>query len=120
MKINNSRLVDSRLRTQCIIESLHQGERISRIEAMVLLAIPNLTSIISNLRKKGLTIRSAPVPYVDVLKRINQYAHFQPPNQLPINDLVVNEYWLCNGFTNEFKEKYNNKIDEIVGAKNEK
>ena len=120
MKISNSRMIDSRLRTQCIIESLHQGERISRIEAMVLLAIPNLTSIISNLRKKGLTIHSAPVPYVDVLKRINQYAHFQPPNQLPINELVVNEYWLGNGFTDEFNEKCNHKIDEIVGVKNAK
>ena len=97
------------LRTQCLVESLYQGNRVSRIEAMILLAIPNLTSIISNLRKKGLTIHSAPVPYVDVLKRINTFAHFQPPHQLPINELVLNEYWLdknhLTGSKNDFKEK---------------
>ena len=120
MKGNISRMIDRRLRTQCIVESLHKGERISRIEAMVLLAIPNLTSIISNLRKKGLTIHSAPVPYVDVLKRINQYAHFQPPNQLPINELVVHEYWLDESYINRVNEICNHKVNEIFGVKNGK
>ena len=50
MNSKYSRNIDRRLRTHCIVEGLHKGQRISRIEAMVLLAIPNLTSIISNLR----------------------------------------------------------------------
>ena len=118
MNSKYSRNIDRRLRTHCIVEGLHKGQRISRIEAMVLLAIPNLTSIISNLRKKGLTIHSAPVPYIDVLKRINEFAHFQPPSQLPIKELVVNEYWLDEEYINGINESCNQKIIKIFGEKN--
>ena len=110
--------IEKGLRTQCVVEGLFQGRRISRIEAMVLFAIPNLTSIISQLRKRGLTIHSAPVPYADVLQRINKFALLQPPNQLPINELVMNEYWLDERYLNEIIDECDQKVKSIFGDKN--
>lgn len=75
-------------------EHLISGQPITRLEAIVLYGISNLTMLISDLRKKGWVIESKRIAYVAAVKRVNKYAELLPPDNLPIRDILLTEYWV--------------------------
>jgi hypothetical protein len=75
-------------------EHLLSGEPLTRLEGLVLFGLASITAEISTMRTSGWIIQSRRVPYRAVLRRINKYAVLQPPEQLPINDIVMTEYWV--------------------------
>jgi hypothetical protein len=75
-------------------EHLHGGRPITRLEALVLYGISNLTDIISGLRKEGWTIESRSVPFAAAVKRVNEFAVLKPPENLPIREIQLTEYWM--------------------------
>jgi len=75
-------------------EHLVSGKPITRLEAMVLFGVPDLTKLISDMRKQGWTIESRKVPYAAAVKRINQHAVLTPPANLPVREIVLTEYWV--------------------------
>lgn len=75
-------------------EHLVSGKPITRLEAMVLYGVPDLTKLISDMRKKGWTIESRRVPYAAAIKRINQHAVLTPPANLPVREILLTEYWV--------------------------
>lgn len=74
-------------------EHLLEGHTITRLEAMVMFGVSNLTAHIANLRKNYI-IRSRRILYVEALTRVNNYAKVIPPKNLPINEITVVEYWI--------------------------
>lgn len=75
-------------------EHLAAGEPITRLEAMVLYGVSNLTDMISELRKQGWVIESRPVAYAAALARVNRYAQLVVPANLPVREIQLTEYWL--------------------------
>ena len=75
-------------------EYLLVGNRVTRLEAMVLFAVPDLTKIISDLRRGGYVIARQSVPLVSVLERVNLAARLQPPAALPVHEITLTESWV--------------------------
>jgi len=75
-------------------EHLLEGNLLTRIEALILFGVPDLTKIISDLRKEGYVVKKREVPYLAVLTRVNRQAVLQPPANLPIKEIVLTEYWV--------------------------
>lgn len=73
-------------------EYLLSGSRLTRLEAMVLFAVPDLTKIISDLRAEGYEVSRGVVPYEAALSRVNQVATLTPPTVLPTRDIKLTEY----------------------------
>jgi hypothetical protein len=75
-------------------EYLLGGSELTRLEAMVLFAVPDLTKIISDLRREGYEVKRRTLPYAAALRRVNQVATLAPPSALPVGDITLNEYWV--------------------------
>ncbi len=75
-------------------EHLAAGEPITRLEAMVLYGISNLTDMISEMRKQGWVIESRQVASVAALARVNRHAQLVPPANLPVREIQLTEYWV--------------------------
>lgn len=70
------------------------GHAITRLEAMVLFATPDLTKVISDLRHQGETVQRRTIKLSHALRRVNESATLVPPPALPVNDISVTEYWV--------------------------
>lgn len=79
---------------QAAREYLLAGNALTRLEAMVLFAVPDLTKIISDLRMQGETINRQVVPLARALRRVNEVATLVPPTTLPVSDIHLTEYWI--------------------------
>jgi hypothetical protein len=75
-------------------EHLHAGQPITRLEALVLYGVSNLTDVISEMRKDGWTIESRSVPFAAAVRRVNDFAVLKPPENLPIREIQLTEYWM--------------------------
>jgi len=80
--------------SQAVKDHLASKQPITKLEAMALYGISNLTSIISDMRAEGWTVNSKWVPYAKAVRRINEFAVFTPPKNLPIREIQVTEYWV--------------------------
>lgn len=75
-------------------EQLHRGQPITRLEALVLYGVSNLPDVISEMRKEGWVIESRTVPFAAAVKRVNEFAVLKPPDNLPVREIQLTEYWL--------------------------
>ena len=75
-------------------EHLLEGKSITRLEAMVLFGVPDLTKIISDMRRQGWIVHSRKIPYAAAMRRVNEYAVLQAPSNLPIKEIQLTEYWV--------------------------
>lgn len=75
-------------------EYLLEGNVITRLEAMVLFAVPDLTKIISDLRQEGHDVGRRTIPLVRAIRRVNRAATLVPPTALPVHDIQLTEYWV--------------------------
>jgi len=75
-------------------EHLHSGQPITRLEALVLYGVSNLPDVIGGMRKEGWTIESRSVPFAAAVKRVNEFAVLKPPENLPIREIQLTQYWM--------------------------
>ena len=75
-------------------EYLLEGNLITRLEAMVLFAVPDLTKIISDLRREGHDVERRTIPLARAIRRVNQAATLVPPSALPVKEIQLSEYWV--------------------------
>jgi hypothetical protein len=75
-------------------EHLIAGNIITRLDAMVLFGLPDLPAMIRRMRKEGWMIKKRQSSFAAAVKRINEYAVLKMPNNLPIRELQLTEYWL--------------------------
>jgi hypothetical protein len=75
-------------------EYLLGGNLLTRLEAMVLFAVPDLTKIISDLRREGHEVERRTIPLARAIRRTNEAATLVPPAALPVQDIQLTEYWI--------------------------
>jgi hypothetical protein len=75
-------------------EHIASGQPITRLEALILYGLSNLTDLVSEMRKNGWIIESRKIAYAAAVKRLNEHAVLVPPKNLPIREIVMTEYWV--------------------------
>ena len=80
--------------TLALKEHMAAGNPITNLEAIVFFGVASLTKTISLMRFEGWIIKSKKVPYKKVLARVNKHSVVKPPSNLPIDELVMTEYWI--------------------------
>lgn len=71
------------------------GQPLTRLEAIVLYGLSNLPELIYELKKKHkLKIEKKQIPYAMAMVRVNKYAVLKPPDNLPIREILLTEYWI--------------------------
>ena len=75
-------------------EHMLQGNPITRLDAITLFGVSNLTALVSNMRKDGWIICSKKINYVKAQKRLNDFLTFIPPKNLPVREIQLTEYWI--------------------------
>lgn len=85
----------NRYGVQAAREYLLAGYVMTRLEAMVLFGVPDLTKIISDLRSEGHEVLRQAVPLVRAIRRVNEVATLVPPSTLPVRDIALTEYWIA-------------------------
>ena len=77
-----------------VSEHLSEGNSITRLEALTLYGVQNLPEQIRLLRREGWNVKSRKVTFVEAVKRVNKYACYEPPKNLPITEILLTDYWL--------------------------
>lgn len=75
-------------------EHIAAGKPISRLEAMLLYGVSNLSDLVTNLRKQGWVIKSRKVPFALPIRRLKESVVVEAPKNLPTREIMVTEYWL--------------------------
>ena len=74
-------------------EFLAGGKPITELESVVLFGVTSLPGLLSILRKEGWVFNSQKISYAKAVRRVNEYAVFTPPAELPIRDIQLTEWW---------------------------
>ena len=74
-------------------EHIAAGKPITELESVVLFGVTSLRQVITLMRKDGWVMQSRRIPYLTAVKRVNEYAVLHPPENLPIRDMMLTEYW---------------------------
>ena len=75
-------------------EHLLSGQPMTRLEAIVLFGVPDLTKPISDLRRDGFIIETRQVAYAAAVARVNRHAVLKPPANLPVKEITLTDYWV--------------------------
>lgn len=75
-------------------EHLLSGEPMTRLEAITLFGVPDLTKLISDLRRDGFIVHTRQVSYLVAVTRVNKHAVLQPPANLPVKEITLTDYWV--------------------------
>ena len=74
-------------------EHFASGKPITRLEALVFYGVANLPTAVRGLKLQGWIINSQRISYAEAARRISEHVVFQPPQDLPIRDIELTEYW---------------------------
>lgn len=77
-----------------IAEHLQSGDPITRLEALLLYGVQQLNTEIIRLRREGWNIKSRKVTFIEAVRRVNKYASYTPPKNLPTKEIILTDYWL--------------------------
>ena len=75
-------------------EHMLQGNKVSRIESLVIFGVQNFTAVLSILKKDKFIIKKQPVTMAKIIKRMNDYCLCRPPKKLPAKDISMHEWWV--------------------------
>ncbi|MDA9967139.1 hypothetical protein N9D70_00885 [bacterium] len=75
-------------------EHMFEGNPVSLIEAILLFGVQNPNAEFTRIRKDGFVMKSQKVAMTKLLTRINKFAHFEPPADLPHKEITMTEYWI--------------------------
>ena len=79
---------------EALKEHLLLGNPVTVLDAVTLFGVPNLTALITDLRREGIFIKTRRVPYIKAVVRVNQYAKLESPKNLPTKEIALTEYWV--------------------------
>lgn len=75
-------------------EHVLAGEKISRVEALVLFGVQDLNRELLRMKKSGFLIKNTKTTMTKIILRLNKFSICKPPKNLPTNEIIMNEYWL--------------------------
>lgn len=73
-------------------EHMLTGEPITRLEAMLLYGMPDLTKLVSDLRRGGFDLERGSVSYAEAIARMAPVARVDAPTALPTQEIKLTQY----------------------------
>lgn len=80
--------------TSALTEYMIAGNRVSRLESLLLFGVQNFTAVLTLIKRKGFIIKKTPVSMAKILRRLNKDLKCQTPKNLPIRDIIMSEWWI--------------------------
>ena len=83
--------------TLAVREHILLGHPVTRLDAIILFGVSNLTMAVSKMRQEGWQIKSCRVPYARALVRLNSLLKpksIEVPDNLPVREILLTEYRL--------------------------
>lgn len=75
-------------------EHMLNGNKISRIEALVIFGVQDLNRELNRMKRNGIIIKNEKVSMIKIITRLNKFSKCIPPKDLPMKEIVMNEYWI--------------------------
>jgi len=70
------------------------GNKVTILEAMLVFGVQALNRSLTTMKRDGYIIKSQRVSMVKVIRRLNELTVCKPPEELPIKEVVMTEYWI--------------------------
>ena len=80
--------------TQALKDYMLEGKRVSRIESLILFGVQNFTAVLTTFKRDGFIIKKEKVSMAKILYRINKTVKCNSPKNLPIKQIMMNEWWI--------------------------
>ena len=80
--------------TSALTEYMIEGNRISRIESLLLFGVQNFTAVLTTIKRKGFIVKKTSVSMAKIIRRINKNLKCEAPKNLPIRDINMSEWWI--------------------------
>ncbi len=80
--------------TSALTEYMIEGNRISRIESLLLFGVQNFTAVLATIKRKGFIVKKTSVSMAKIIRRINKNLKCEAPKNLPIRDITMSEWWI--------------------------
>jgi|TARA_B110000967_G_scaffold189955_1_gene214180 hypothetical protein len=80
--------------TSALTEYMIEGNRISRIESLLLFGVQNFTAVLTTIKRKGFIVKKTSVSMAKIIRRINKNLKCEAPKNLPIRDITMSEWWI--------------------------
>jgi len=75
-------------------EHLLGGNPLTRLEAIILFGVSNLPELVYELRQDGYIVKCRKIAFAAAMVRVNKHAVLKPPDNLPIREIMLAEYWV--------------------------
>ena len=73
-------------------EYMIEGHPITRVEALLLFGVPDLTKVVSDLRAERYIVLRGAISFAAAIVRMRGLADVAPPVGLPVRDILLTEY----------------------------
>ena len=73
---------------------LLEGNSVSTLEALILFGAQSPWREIQRLKKEGFVIKTQRVPMIKILARLNKITACKSPQNLPVREILMTEYWI--------------------------
>ncbi len=80
--------------TQALKDYMLAGKRVSRIESLILFGVQNFTAVLTTFKRDGFIIKKEKVTMAKIMLRLNKSIRCNPPKNLPIKEIIMNEWWI--------------------------
>ena len=80
--------------TSALTEYMIEGNRVSRLESLLLFGVQNFTAVLTLIKRKGFIVKKTPVSMAKIIRRINKDLECEAPKNLPIRDINMSEWWI--------------------------
>jgi hypothetical protein len=80
--------------TAALKEYMLAGNRVSRIESLLLFGVQNFTAVLTLIKREGFIIKKTSVTMAKILRRININLKCESPKNLPVRDIIMSEWWI--------------------------
>ena len=77
-----------------LTEYMIEGNRVSRIESLLMFWVQNLPEAIKAVKKKGFVVKKTQITMAKILRRLNKDLSCEAPKNLPIRDIIMSEWWI--------------------------
>ena len=80
--------------TAALREYMLKGNRVSRIESLIIFGVQNFTAVLSTFKNDGFIIKKEVVTMARIIRRTNQFITLSSPKDLPTKDILMSEWWI--------------------------
>ena len=80
--------------TAALLEHMLEGHAITLLEAMLIFGVQSPNRAFTSYKRDGFLIEKRTAPMSKVIRRINECTRCSAPENLPVKEIQLTEYWI--------------------------